>query len=87
MGRSIQHPSEIGYMQLGDCGEYDISEMYYANSGVVYYMSLPKKYFFRMLLQLSTVNFIISSLCYKYWVPFLVPLFVIQFFKINIFVS
>lgn len=61
--------------------------MYYADSGKKYYMSLPKQYFFTMLMRITMVNLILSLLCYRYWFPFLVPLYVIQFFKINIFIS
>lgn len=87
MGVIIQHPSEIGPIQLCEFGSYDISEMYNADSGKKYYMSLPKHYFLTMVTRISLVNFLLSFVGYRYWIPFLVPLYVVQFFKINIFIS
>ena len=72
MGRVVGHPSEIGYAQLADCGEYDISEMYYAQSGKKFYINMPQKYFISMLTRYS---------------PFLAPMYWILYFKLNIFFS
>ena len=87
MGRVVGHPSEIGYAQLADCGEYDISEMYYAQSGQKFYINMPQKYFISMLTRYSLANLLLALVSYRYWFPFLAPMYWILYFKLNIFFS
>ncbi len=87
MGRIIADPSEFGDYLIENFGESDIAEMYYADSGRKFYMNLPKKYFLSMIKRYSLSNFILCFLSYRYWFPWLVPIFVVMFFKMNIFVN
>ncbi len=87
MGLLLSHPSDIGPVQLAECGEFDISEMYYAESGRIYYINLPKKYFKTMMMRMSLANFILCATCYRYNILWLIPVFITLGFKINIFVN
>ncbi len=87
MGIIIRHPSELGPVQLCEDGGFDIAEMYYAESGKIYYMSLPKKFFSTMIMRYSLSNFLLCFLSCRYWFPWLVPIFVVMFFKMNIFIN
>jgi len=87
MGIVITHPSELGPVQLNAFGDYDIREMYHADSGKIYYMSLPKRYFTYKIVQITLVNFLLSLCFFSYWIASLVPMYVILFFKINMFIS
>ena len=87
MGRVIAHPSDIGPAQLADCGSYDISEMYYAQSGKKFYINMPQKYFISMLTRYSLANLLLALVSYRYWFPFLTPMYWILYFKLNIFFS
>lgn len=87
MGRVIAHPSDIGLAQLADCGSYDISEMYYAQSGKKFYINMPQKYFISVLTRYSLANLLLALVSYRYWFPFLTPMYWILYFKLNIFFS
>ncbi len=86
MGISITNPSEIAGTQLDICGKHDIQELYYAESGIIYYMYIPKRYFTYKVIQLSLVSFLLAFLSHVYVLMFLIPLYVVHFFKVKIFV-
>ena len=87
MGRVIMHPREIGPLQFADFGGYDISEMYYADSGIKYYLYMPKKYFMKITLRLSFVSAFLACLSFSAFFAFTAPLIAFLFFKIGIFIS
>ncbi len=66
MGRIIVHPSEIGPMQLCEDGKHDIAEMYYAESGRIFYMNRPKEFFSTMIMRYSLANFLLCFLNCRY---------------------
>ena len=85
MGRAMKHPSEIGLWGLSSFGSYDIKELYVANEAQVYYLSIPKSYFCNMLVRLAAAGFALSFCSFKYVILFLMPFYVIYWYKISIF--
>lgn len=85
MGVVVSDPSQLGAIQLSEQGIFDISEIFSAENGQEYFMSLPRKYVFRTVLRLSLVSFILALLSYRILIFPIIPCYVIHFFKIRIF--
>lgn len=87
MGRSITNPGELGSMQLNEFAQYDIAEMYDAENGHTYYISLPRRFLFRRMFRLFLMLFVISFFTTGIFIIPLIPCYIIAFHKISIFAN
>ena len=85
MGRPINHPSEIGMIEVFEFSSFDIAEMYSAKYGEKYYMNTPWRYIYRRVFRLSLLLFALS-LCSSIYLIFpLVPFYISAYFKVTNF--
>ena len=87
MGRPINHPSEIGMIEVFEFSSFDIAEMYSAKYGEKYYMNTPRRYMYRRVFRLSLLLFALS-LCSSISLIFpLVPFYISAYFKVTNFAN
>ena len=87
MDRPINHPSEIGKIEIYEFSSYDIVEMYSAKYGEKYYMNTPWRYIYRRIFRLSLLLFTLS-LCSSIYLIFpLVPFYILAYFKVTNFAN
>ena len=87
MGRPINHPSEIGMIEVFEFSSFDIAEMYSAKYGEKYYMNTPRRYMYRRVFRLSLLLFALS-LCSSIYLIFpLVPFYISAYFKVTNFAN
>ena len=87
MGRPINHPSEIGMIEVFEFSSFDIAEMYSAKYGEKYYMNTPWRYIYRRVFRLSLLLFALS-LCSSIYLIFpLVPFYISAYFKVTNFAN
>ncbi len=74
-------------MQLSEFARYDIAEIYDGKNGHIYYISLPRRFFFRRMLRLFLMLFVISFFTIGIFIIPLIPCYIIAFHKISVFAN